>query len=296
MQSGHSRSRALFVVFIGGVCISFAPVFVRMLDVTRIGATAIGFWRTLFGAVILFSLLKIRSKSLTLPAIGYFWAAMAGLAFFVDLFAWHRSIFFCGSGMATILGNTQIFGSSILGYFVFKEKLSIRFFLAAVSALVGVALLAGLGSSSVEFTERYVLGIFFGLITGIAYANYIISLKKAGHAIPKLDFVALIAWMSLFCATFLGISTLIEDAPAMPPDATSWLLLFGLGLVAQSAGWIAISSALPKLGASQAGLVLLIQPTLATIWGVLFFHEYLTGLQAAGAALTLGAIYLGSLK
>ncbi len=296
MHSTDSKSRALLIVFIGGVCISFAPVFVKMLDITSIGPTAIGFWRTFFGALLLFSLLIIRRKSLTLPWIGYFWSAMAGFAFFVDLFAWHRSIFFCGSGMATILGNTQIFGSTIFGYFVFKEKLTLRFFLSAISAMAGVALLVGLGSSDVEFTERYVLGVLFGLITGVAYANYIISLKKAGHAIKKLDFVALIAWMSLFCAIFLGTSALIEEAPMIPPDVKSWILLFALGLVAQSAGWIAISSALPKLGASQAGLVLLIQPTLATIWGVLFFHEYLTAVQTIGAAMTLSAIYFGSLK
>jgi drug/metabolite transporter (DMT)-like permease len=45
---------------------------------------------------------------------------------------------------------------------------------------------------------------------------------------------------------------------------------------------------------SRAGLILLAQPALATVWGALFFDELLTARQAAGAVLTLAAIALGS--
>jgi drug/metabolite transporter (DMT)-like permease len=47
---------------------------------------------------------------------------------------------------------------------------------------------------------------------------------------------------------------------------------------------------------SRAGLVLLAQPVLATIWGALFFDEILSPRQIGGAALTILAIGLGSTK
>jgi drug/metabolite transporter (DMT)-like permease len=41
---------------------------------------------------------------------------------------------------------------------------------------------------------------------------------------------------------------------------------------------------------------LLLQPSLATIWGVLFFAENLGLIQYIGASIILIAIYLGSVK
>ncbi|MCK4373360.1 MAG: EamA family transporter, partial [candidate division Zixibacteria bacterium] len=57
-----------------------------------------------------------------------------------------------------------------------------------------------------------------------------------------------------------------------------------------------ITTSLPHLNASRSGLVLLLQPLLATVWGWLFFAEHLTPLQLVGGTITLSAIYLGSAR
>jgi drug/metabolite transporter (DMT)-like permease len=82
----------------------------------------------------------------------------------------------------------------------------------------------------------------------------------------------------------------------LPPGLAALGILFSLALVAQALGWWAIVSALPKLKAARGGLVILLQPVLATVWGVIFFAEHLTVLQVFGAALTLGAVYFGSMR
>jgi drug/metabolite transporter (DMT)-like permease len=51
-----------------------------------------------------------------------------------------------------------------------------------------------------------------------------------------------------------------------------------------------------KVGASQVGLVLLLQPACAFIWDSLFFGRQFTFIELTGAGITLIAIYLGSLK
>jgi drug/metabolite transporter (DMT)-like permease len=43
-------------------------------------------------------------------------------------------------------------------------------------------------------------------------------------------------------------------------------------------------------------LALLLQPTMATVWGFMFFSEILGPLQLLGAAVTLTAIYFGSIR
>lgn len=259
------------------------------------GPTAIAFWRTLFGAAILFIWSALRSDRLTLTATVTRWSVLAGFIFFLDLFFWHRSILYAGVGMATILANMQVFGTALLSFLIFKEKLTFKFFTAAVCAIAGVALLIGLGSE-IEFTVRYLKGVAFGLLTGLVYANYIVVVKIAGHSESNPSFLTFMAWTSLFSALFLGAAGMLEPDPFMPPDMTSLLILLALALVAQALGWWAIASSLPKIDASRSGLALLLQPVLATVWGVFFFHEYLTPIQIGGALITLVAIYVGSVR
>ena len=260
------------------------------------GPSAIGFWRMLIGAALMFIWTVVEGKRIVLPKRIYLWSIAAGFAFFCDLWTWHRSIFITGAGMATILGNTQVFGSAILGYFAFREKLTLKFFVAAILGFVGIVLLIGVGSEDIQLTERYLGGVLFGLMTGICYASYISLVKKASQEHLQFGTQALMAWTALFCAAFLGLSGLVEGEAMMPPDSTSWLYLLGLGLIPQAIGWKVISSSLPHIHAHKAGLGLLVQPTMATVWGFLFFGEMLGPLQFVGAVVTLGAIYFGSVR
>jgi drug/metabolite transporter (DMT)-like permease len=286
----------LIVLIFGAVCISFAPVFVKLVGESRLGPTPIGFWRVLSGSVILFIVAALRGSNLVLSRRLFGFAALAGFIFFVDLFVWHRSIIYCGAGMSTVLGNTQVFMTAVFSFFIFKERLSVRFWIAALSAMGGVALLVGLFADEVVFDTRYLKGIAFGLATGVVYSQYLITLRWAGSREAAPNIMVLIAWVSLFAAMFLGGSAVIEQVPIMPPDAASWLWLLSLGLVAQAIGWWVISWSLAQIATARAGLILLIQPTLAMVWGVLLFSEQFTLTQAIGAAMTLTAIYFGGLK
>ena len=257
--------------------------------------TAIGFWRCLLGAMILFSWAAISKKSLMIEWPIMRWTILAGFFFSFDLFFWHRSIIYAGAGLSTILGNTQVFGSAILGYFIFKDRLTVNFFFAAISAMVGVVLLAGVGSD-IEFTDLYLRGIIYGLLTGLSYAAYLVTVKYAGHKQKLPDFVTLMAWISLYTALFMGVMSAIEGEDILPPDLYSWAVLFSIAVVVQSIGWSVISEGLSKLEAYRAGLILLLQPILATVWGIIIFSESFTIMQLLGAAITLAAIYFGSIS
>jgi len=288
------RFRSLLLLLFGTVCISFAAIFVKLIDISQVGPTAIGFWRTLFGFAILALWTLAERRTLKLPPHVYKWAALAGFVFFLDLFLWHRSIIYCGAGMATILAGTQVFCSGILSRIFYKETLTARFFLAAFGGIVGVIMLIGVGS--IELSDKYILGVILGLLTGITYANYILSVKRGSHEQGTAGTVAFMTWTSLCTAILLGTAALIEGEPMMPPDSKSYLVLFALGLIPQAIGWRAISTSLPNLDASRAALILLLQSVLATIWGFVFFGEYLNGVQMVGAVITLAAIYFGSIR
>lgn len=297
MKSDQNRFQLgpLYLLALGAVCISFSAIFVKLIDPALMGPTAIGFWRLFLGAIILFSIAAIKGQ-LSMPGIAVVkWMFIAAMLFFWDLFFWHRSILYTGAGMATILGNTQVLATALLSWLIFKERLSFKFWVAAVSAIGGVVLLVGVGSL-VLFESLYLYGIGFGLLTGICYAGYIVSLKSIGSRKDCPDLVTLMAWVSLFGSVFMLLTLFIESSPIMPTDPSTWLWLFLLALVAQSFGWWAIVSSLVKIEGSRGGLTLLLQPLLTTVWGVIIFGEYLTPLQMVGALITLAAIYYGSIQ
>ncbi len=207
-----SPLKALLVLAFGALCVSFAAIFVKLLGRDVLGPTAIGFWRVLFGSAILFTWVILKGYSPKMPASIMGFAVLAGFIFFLDLFFWHRSIIFSGAGMATILANTQVFVVSVLGFVLFKERLSLVFVLAALAAFVGVVLLIGVGSE-VEFSTTYLNGVIFGLLTGVVYGAYILTLKKTGHRKECPSFLTVMAWTSLFTAFFCGVSMLIESDP-----------------------------------------------------------------------------------
>jgi len=292
------------LVGLGAAMISLAPIMVKVLTRQGVGPTPIAVWRSFFASAMLFALARARWGTLALPRRPLQFALLAGLAFAGDLFVWHRSIVLVGAGMATILGNTQVFWTSALGWILYRERLSAAFGVAAIMAFGGVALLAGVGSA-IAFDAGYLAGIGFGLGTGLVYGVYILILRQSGRTgdregdrpapLPALGQATLVlAWVTAVCGAALFVASAVEGEPLTPPggEALGWLI--ALALIVQVLGWLAISSSLPWLPASRGSLMLLIQPASATLLGALLFGESLAGLQIAGACVTLAAVYLGS--
>jgi drug/metabolite transporter (DMT)-like permease len=70
--------------------------------------------------------------------------------------------------------------------------------------------------------------------------------------------------------------------------------LVALGLMSQTVGWLIITHSLPRIPAAIAGLILLLQPSLAFVWDVIFFDRQTSTMAWSGVALALSAIYMGA--
>jgi len=287
--------RPLLALAAGAAIVSFAPILVKAAGQWGVGPTAIAVWRCLLGAIFVAGLAGLRHVRLSAPRGVMGLLVLAGLAFALDLFVWHRAIILTGAGMATILASVQVFVTAVLSAALFKERLTGRFLLTATGALGGVVLLVGVGSD-VEFTPDYLRGVGYGLATGLLYSVFLVSLRTAGRRSRDLSSLVSLFWFSLIAGlVLLGISG-TESTSILPASWQAWTLVVLLALLAQALGWWTISRSLPRVGGAVGGLVLLLQPVLATIWGVLIFAETLAPLQIAGAAITLVAVYQGSAK
>lgn len=282
----YKRHKPIIHVLIGASMISFSAVWVKFADVAP---TSSAFYRVFFGfcflliPVIVKRELHIPSGKQTLLIIG------CGLAFAIDLFSWHKSIIYIGPGLATIIGNFQVFLMGAIGLFLFKEKLSYRFFLSVPLAIGGLFLIVGTGWN--HLTPEYKTGILFGLLTALSYVFFLLALRKIQHQGASF-FYGLMA-VSLTTALFLIPVMIMEDISFAIPNIKTAVALIILGLFSQTIGWLIIANAMPKIPASITGLVLLLQPSLSFVWDILFFSRPTSMVNLLGVFITLGAIYLG---
>lgn len=279
----------------GAATVSLAPILVKAAAHWNVGPIPIAMWRCVFGGALLVVLAGALRQSLVVPRRLALLLVLAGAAFAVDLTVWHYSIFLAGAGMATILGNTQVFFTALLATVFFRERLTRRFLVAAVSALAGLTLLVGVGSH-VEFSPDYMRGIGLGLVTGVAYGVFLTLLRSAALQGVQTSTLVRPAWFTVIAALFLVPPAVGGSEKILPEAWPGWAMLVLLALVAQVLGWWAISASVGRVKASIAGLVLMLQPVLATIWSALLFDETLTPLQTLGALVTLAAIYVGSMR
>lgn len=273
----------------GALILSFAPICVKLVHT---GPTVTAFYRMLFGGLLLLAGTAVARQRLWHGPAPALLAVAAGLAFAVDLAVWHRSIRLVGPGLATLLGNFQVFLVAAYGMLVLKERLGPRHLAAIAMGLGGIGLIVGPRWQAVGPDYRW--GVILGLITAGCYAAYLVILRTAQAHPRALTPLASLSVVSLSSAAFLGAGGWLQRERFTIPDGTTWSGLLVYALLGQVLAWVVIARALPKVTATLAGLILLLQPLLSFLWDVLFFSRPTGPLEWLGLGVALAGIYLGA--
>jgi drug/metabolite transporter (DMT)-like permease len=282
---GNTRVR----LFVGAALISLSPVWVNLVSVSP---TTSGVYRALFGGLALAAYLLLTKQRLRLSRTVWAMLMAASVFFALDLWFWHRSINYIGPGLATLLANFQVFFMMLAGIVLYRQAPRPVQVIAVPLALLGLGLIVGFDWT--ELPPDYRLGVIFGLLTAVAYASYMLTMRAVRtHAVDALP-LREVAIMSLTVAAILAISAHIEGVSLAIPSVqdAGWLLAYGL--LSHCLGMVLIASSLPNVSTTEAGIALLLQPTLSFVWDVLFFARPVTGTEMAGAFIALIAIYLGA--
>lgn len=283
------RTTGIISVATGAFLISFSPVFVTL---AHVGPTAAGVYRMLFGGLALWLVALARREPLWAGRRAFGMAAACGILFALDIIFWHHSIHYVGPGLSTILANFQVFFLAAFGIVLLGERSGWRLWVAIPLAIAGLFLLVGVRWTEVDATYR--VGVGLALLTAVTYSTYLLTLRHMQAVGGALSPVVSVATLSLITALVLIPSAIAQGESLTIPDGHSWVVLLGYGLLAHAAGWALISRGLPHVPASRAGLLLLVQPSLAFVWDIVLFGRPTTAHEAAGAVVALGAIYLGT--
>ena len=274
---------------LGAVAIAFSGILYRLADVSpSTGA----FYRCAYAVPPLLFLAWLEDRRLgPRPWEARRWAWLAGVFFAADLILWHRSIEYVGAGLATVLGNTQVLLVGLVAWLFLRERPSPGAMAAIPVAMVGVVLISGVLEDG-AYGDDPQLGVVFGLLTGLAYTAFLLTLRHGASDLrrvagPLSDATLACALLTIPAGLALGE---LDFTP--PPSAHFWLLL--LALSSQVFGWLLITMILPRLPAVVTSVLLTLQPVCSVVFAAILLGEDPSELQFVGVVLILAGLLLAT--
>jgi drug/metabolite transporter (DMT)-like permease len=278
-------------ILAGALFISFSGIWVVWAGEAPLVSA---FYRVFFGGLFLTLCCLYRGEfqRISLATAGL--ASLCGLFFAGDLYCWHVSISLVGPGLATILGNFQVFLMTLFGWLAHGDRPRTRFLAALPLAFAGLLLIVGVeGLSLTGLPDNTMPGIGYGLATALCYTGFLLGLRRLQQAQQGYSFFFTLMLVSFTTSFFLFGQTLLSGPELVISTLPSLGCLLALGLLNQTVGWALITNSLPLLPPALAGLSLLLQPTLSFVWDVLILSRPTSLLNWLGLLITLVAIYLG---
>lgn len=265
----------------------------------EVGGYAMSFWRLAISGLVFTALAAVFKQhmpsdiSANNSRKALIYGLLSGAFLGLDLALWHESIYAVGPGISTLLNSLQIFFLAALGFLIFKERQTILQLISLVIALLGVVFIA-----SPEFANNHHAA--YGFITGIVSASMLAAsmtfIRLTHQAAPTPIFI-LMQRVSIGGSLAMLIPMFVFDSGQMLPNSLSelgWIIIYGT--VMQCLAWGLIAYSIPKLSLALTGLLLLSEPVAALIIDYFWLNKPINAIQWTGAALTMFAIYLGSLK
>jgi drug/metabolite transporter (DMT)-like permease len=283
------RDRPALATLVGAFCIAFSGILFRA---SHVSPSTGAFYRCLFAVPPLLLLARLEDRRLgPRPPRARALAWLAGLFLAADLVLWHHAIEEVGAGLSTVLGNLQVVLVGPIAWLVLSERPRTRTLAAMPIALAGVVLISGVVGSG-SYGRNPALGVVFGVLTGIAYSGFLLTLREGGRdlrrAVGPLADATLCAVIA--CA---AIGLALGELDLTPGwAATGWLVL--LALSSQVLGWLLIAMTLARLPAALSSVLLTFQPVLAVLFAAAIYAESPSAAQLTGVALILSGLLIAS--
>ncbi len=251
----------------------------------------LGFWRYAFAVFPL--LLFIRR-----PRLSWGWVVAGGLTQlgqFTFLFmALHGGM---TAALASVLMQTQVFFTTVLGLLFLRERLTLPTVAGLVLALLGLSCLAmnALGGPALASGPSTLAGLLLNLLAAAVLAASNIVTRRAQLAQPGFDAVQYVVWMSLVpLPPFAALAWYTEPAAThwqwLHASAGAWASVAYLGWLATVAAYGAWTWLLKRHPANRIAPFSLGIPIIGLAAGMLLMGESVTRWQWLGSACIVSAL------
>jgi drug/metabolite transporter (DMT)-like permease len=240
------------------------------------------------GTAMLAAIVAIRRESFAVPK-GKWPALIAAAA--MNILIWNiatsLAVLYIPSGHASVLAYTMPLWVALIGFAVFRQRLTGRL-LAAIA--IGAAAVATLMVPNFAGYARAPAGLFWGLLAGFCWAVGTYIVKRTSW--PGMG-LSLTFWQVALSLPAVALGALLFDGlPTHWPSAKALIATIYTGAIPMALGtatWFALVKLLPAQVAALSSIAI---PIVAIVSGILILHEPLSALQAVAIASTVISLWL----
>jgi drug/metabolite transporter (DMT)-like permease len=196
-----------------------------------------------------------------------------------------RALAHVDPGVVSTLLRTQVVFVALGGWWLLREKVTLRFWLGTLLALAGFILLRG---GLVTGAAVSTAGLLWGVVAATCFAAMQVIIRRAIKRVDAMVVNSLRLWLgAVFVLCVPGRLALLLEA-----DLGLWLLMGTAALVGPVISRIFLMLALRHMEAAPSTLILFLAPVFAYLLAGLFFHRWPGAMEMLGSLIILVGVAL----
>jgi len=267
-------------------------VFSHLLAISEVSSWEQVFFRLTISLLVLLVLLRGKLRLLRRD-LGHF--VSTGFVFSIFLLSGLSSVAFgCPIGVVSALFETQPFFTAVISHFTRREKLTLTKLFLVVVGMTGAFLTSG--ATLDEFIKLEMNpGVILSLSGGFLYAMYLFLKRKKTEEYAPLQALFNVILFSVPCTVIVGLALrafvknphITGFAPLTPEQI---FLLATLAVCCTVIPYGFLNKVNPKeVSPTAEGIILLLEPVLTNVWGLVFFRQFVKLSQYFGIFLILSS-------
>lgn len=281
-----SELRSSLCILASGVLWGLLPLFIKLFAAYGFSAEQIVFVRVMFAAVLMVAWLAIRNPALLRIRLADSWcfAGTGIVSIMLFSYCYFRTVESASIALAALLLYTSPVFVLLFSMIFFKERLTKRKLLAVASTITGCACITGIFTHGAPTAPLPV--ILIGLGAGLFYSLYTIFGK---YALARYSSVTVITYTFIFASIGAAFLIPLPETFARFAEPPVFLASCGIAIFCSVGSFWLYTVGLRGVQPSKAGVLATVEPVVATLLGILVFHEEAGFATFAGMALILTA-------
>ena len=264
---------------------SLSAILVK-LSTADAGVTA--FYRMFFTVVIMLPLFlwKYTSELKELTKKDWLFSTIAGVFLAFHFILWFESLNYTSIASSTVLVTLQPLFAFIGTYLFFKEKISIKTIVAALTAIAGSFIISW-GDFKVGGTA--LLGDMLALLACLLVTVYLLFGQDVRKRLSLITYTMVLYSISTITLFFY---VLFKGESFAPNSSNDWIVFILLAIIPNLLGHTLFNWSLKWVSVNVISIAILFEPVGAAILALIIFEEYLSAWQIIGGLIVIVGITL----
>jgi len=248
-------------------------------------------WRFLLAGLLLLGVAALRGQRWWLEARWHGWLLATGVVqYSANYWAVYEAERHIPSGLVAVLFSLMVFGNALSGWWLFKQRMTRRFLIAALCGVSGVVLIFWPEVLATGSRPNAALGLTLGLFAVVtACAGNAMTLTLSRRGVPL---VPMLGWCMTYGAlVLLTIAGAQGSLGAVGHSAAWWLSLAYLTVFGTVVAFFVYFKLAQRVGPARAAMTGVMIPPIALVISAVLEGWQPSALSMAGIVLCLGSVY-----